>query len=166
MSYQRIDMPMLHVDVTRRHQSVWRDVVGQDPSVSTKKAVAYHNWFALPMKPDTDPQVPYSMPLYLKLALSRRVMRNVSRFRLRGHKLRCETASFKGSDKNMQTCNRCVRGEIQDEKHVVFNCAWDAIIQLRHEYSHIFVNNSSDNLISFTHQHHVDTYKCIHQLQI
>ena len=55
ISYQRIDMPMLRVDVRRRHQSVWREVVGQDPSVSAKKAVTDHNWFALPMKPDTDP---------------------------------------------------------------------------------------------------------------
>ena len=42
-SYQRIDSPMLRVDARRRHQSVWREVVGQDPPVSAKKAVAYHN---------------------------------------------------------------------------------------------------------------------------
>ena len=78
-SYQRIDLPMLRVDVRCRHQSVWREVVGQDPSVSAKKAVAYHNWFALPMRPNTDLQVPCSMPLYLRLASSSRVMRNVSR---------------------------------------------------------------------------------------
>ena len=70
ISYQKIDMPMLRVDVRRRHQSVWKEVVGQDPSVSAKKAVTYHNWLALPMKPDTDPRVPYSMPLHLKLALN------------------------------------------------------------------------------------------------
>ena len=165
-SYQRIDLPMLRVDVRRRHQSVWREVVGQDPSVSAKKAVTYHNWFALPMKPDTDPRVPYSMPVYLKLALNSRVMRNVSRFRLRGHKLRCETASYKGSDKSIHTCNRCVCGENQDEKHVVFNCTWDAIVQLRHEYEHIFVNNRSNDLTSFINQHHVDTYNFISKLII
>ena len=54
------------------------------------------------------------MPVYLKLALNSRVMRNVSRFRLRGPKLRCETASYKGSDKSIHTCNRCVCGENQD----------------------------------------------------
>ena len=75
ISYQRINMPMLHVDVRRRHQAVWKEVVGQDPSVAAKKAVTYHNWFALTMRPDTDPRVPYSMPLYLKLALNSRVMR-------------------------------------------------------------------------------------------
>jgi hypothetical protein len=89
ISCLRIDMPMLRVDVRRRHQAVWREVVSQDPSVSARKAVTYHNWFALPMKPDTDPRVPHSMPLYLRLALNSRVMRNVSRFRLRGHKFRC-----------------------------------------------------------------------------
>ena len=57
ISYQRINMPMLHVDVRRRHQAVWKEVVGQDPSVAAKKAVTYHNWFALPMTPDTDPRV-------------------------------------------------------------------------------------------------------------
>jgi len=157
-SYQRIDIPMLRVDVRRRQQAVWREVIGQDPFVSSKKAVSYHNWFALPMRPDTDPRVPYSMPHYLKMALSSRVMRNVSRFRLRGHNLRCETASYKDSDKSMRTCNRCACGENQNEKHVMFNCTWDAIVQLRQEYNHIFTNIHDGDLISFIHQHHVDTY--------
>ena len=74
---------MLRVDVRRRQQAVWREVIGQDPFVSSKKAVSYHNWFALPMRPDTDPRVPYSMPHYLEMALSSRVMRNVSRFRMK-----------------------------------------------------------------------------------
>ena len=65
ISYQRIDMPMLRVDVRRRHQAVWKEVVGQDPSVAAKKAVTYHNWFVLPMKPETDPRVLHNMPLYL-----------------------------------------------------------------------------------------------------
>ena len=43
--------------------------------------------------------------------------------------------------------------------------SWDsAIVQLRHEYEHIFVNNRSDDLISFVHQHHVDAYKFISKL--
>ena len=143
---------MLRVDVRRRQQVVWRKVIGQNPSVSSKKAVSYHNWFALPMRPDYDPRVLYSMPHYLKLALSSRVMRNVSRFRLRGHNLRCETASYKDSDRSMRTCNRCACGENQNEKHVMFNCTWDAIVQLRQEYNHIFANiHDGDTLTCWMH---------------
>ena len=156
-TYQRLDIPMLRVDIRRRHQTVWREVVGQDLYAFSKKAVTYHNWFAPPMRPDTDPRVPYSMPRYLTLALNSRVMRNVSRFRLRGHSLRYETASYKVSNRSMHTCNQCACGENQDEKHVVFNCTWDAIVHLRHEYNHTFANVQNGDLRSFIHQHHVDT---------
>jgi hypothetical protein len=163
-TYQRLDIPMLRVDIRRRHQTVWREVVGQDLYAFSKKAVTYHNWFAPPMRPDTDPRVPYSMPRYLTLALNSRVMRNVSRFRLRGHSLRYETASYKVSNRSMHTCNQCACGENQDEKHVVFNCTWDAIVHLRHEYNHTFANVQNGDLRSFIHQHHVDTNKFVSKL--
>jgi len=163
-SYKKIDLPLLRVDIRRRHQTVWSEVVGQDPTGSSKKAVTYHNWFGSHIKPVTDPRVPYIMPHYLKLALNSRVMRNVSMFRLRGHSLRCETDCYKKFDRSLRVCDRCACGEKQDEKHVVFSCTWDAAVQLRNDYRHIFANISDGDLYTFIHQHHVDTYKFVSKL--
>jgi len=46
----------------------------------------------------------------------------------------------------------------------MFNCKWDAVVQLRQEYNHIFANIHDGDLISFIHQHHVDTYKFVSKL--
>jgi len=54
---------------------------GQDPCSCLKKSVAYRNWFALPERPVSDARAPFVLPEYLKMALSKSVMRNVARFR-------------------------------------------------------------------------------------
>jgi len=56
--------------------------------------VAYHNWFALPERPVSDARAPFVLPEYLKMALSKSVMRNVARFRIRGHGFKCETGLY------------------------------------------------------------------------
>ena len=56
--------------------------------------MAYHNWFALPERPVSDARAPFVLPEYLKMALSKSVMRNVARFRIRGHGLKCETGLY------------------------------------------------------------------------
>ena len=48
-----------------------------------KKAVAYLNWFAMPERPVSDARAPFVLPEYLKMALSKSVMRNVARFKIR-----------------------------------------------------------------------------------
>ena len=70
-----------------------------------KKAVAYHNWFALPERPVSDARAPFVLPEYLKMALSKSVMMNVARFRIRGHGLKCETGLYgRSPDRNECTC--------------------------------------------------------------
>jgi hypothetical protein len=56
------------------------------------------------------------------MALSKSVMRNVARFRIRGHGLKCETGLYgRSPDRSARVCNLCEYGDyIQDEKHVIF----------------------------------------------
>jgi len=86
-----------------------------------KKAVAYHNWFALPERPVSDARAPFVLPEYLKMALSKSVMRNVAQFRIRGHGLKCETGLYgRSPDRSARVCNLCENWVIvHDEKHVI-----------------------------------------------
>ena len=82
------------VDLRFRHQAVWREAHGQDPCSSLKKSVAYHNWFALPERPVSDARAPFVLPEYLKMVLSKSIMRNVARFRIQGHGLKCDSGLY------------------------------------------------------------------------
>jgi len=86
--------------------------------------VAYHNWFALPERPVSDARAPFVLPEYFKMALSKSVMRNVARFRIRGHGLKCETGVYgRSPDRSARVRNLCENEDyIQDEKHVIFAC--------------------------------------------
>ena len=65
--------------------------------------MAYHNWFALPERPVSDAS--FFLPEYLKMDLSKSSMRNVARFRIRGHGLKCETGLYgRSPDRNECTC--------------------------------------------------------------
>ena len=79
--------------------------------------MAYHNWFALPDRPVSDARAPFVLPEYLKMALSISVMRNVARFRVRGHGLKCETGLYgRSPDMSARVCNLCENGDyIQDD---------------------------------------------------
>jgi hypothetical protein len=107
----------MRIDLRFRHQAVWREACGQDPCSCLKKSVAYHNWFALPETPVSDARAPFVLPEYLKMALSKSVMRNVARFRIWGHGLKCETGLCGMSpDRSARICNLCENGDyIQDE---------------------------------------------------
>ena len=84
--------------------------------------MAYHNWFALPERPVSDARAPFVLPEYLKMALNKSVMRNVARFRIRGHGLKCETGLYgRSPDRSARVCNLCENGDyIQDVKHEFF----------------------------------------------
>jgi len=113
----------LRIDLRFRHQAVWIEAHGQGPCSCLKKSVAYHNWFALPKRPFSDARAPFVLPEYLKLALSKNVMRNVARFRIGGHGLKCETGLYgRSPDRSARVCNSCENGDfIQDEKHIFFH---------------------------------------------
>ena len=57
------------------------------------------------------------------MALSKSVMRNVARFRIRGHGLKCETGLHgRSPDRSARVCILCKNGDyIQDEKHAIFH---------------------------------------------
>ena len=62
-------------------------------------------------------RAPFVLPEYLKMALSKSVMRNVARFRVRGHGLKCETGLYgRSPDMSARVCNLCENGDyIQDD---------------------------------------------------
>ena len=79
---RKLNISNLRIDLRFRHQAVWREAHGQDPCSYFIKSVAYHNWFALPERPVSDARAPFVLPEYLKMALSKNIMRNVPRFRI------------------------------------------------------------------------------------
>jgi hypothetical protein len=85
---RKLNISNLRIDLRFRHQAVWREAHGQDPCSCLKKSVAFYNWFALPERPVSDARAPFVLPEYLKMALTKSVMRNVARFRIRGHGLK------------------------------------------------------------------------------
>ena len=48
----------------------------------------------LPERPENSDVRVFVLPEYLKMPLSKSVMRNVARFRIRGHGLKCETGLY------------------------------------------------------------------------
>jgi len=109
---RKLNIFNLRIDLRFRHQAVWREAHGQDPCSCLKKSVAYHNWFALPERPVSDARAPFVLPEYLKMAPSKSVMRNVARFRIRGHGMKCETGLYgRSPDRSARVCNLCENGE-------------------------------------------------------
>ena len=119
------------------------------------------NWFALPERPVSDARAPFVLPEYLKMALSKSVMRNVARFRIQGHGLKCETGLYgRSPDRSARVCNLCENGDyIQDEKHVVFSCVGTE--HSRHQFIHLFDNISEGDIKGFVFQHNSEVYKFI-----
>ena len=81
--------------------------------------MADHNWFALPERPVSDACAPFVLPEYLKMALSKNIKRNVARFRIQGHGLKCETGLYgRSPDRSARDCNLCENEDyIQGKKH-------------------------------------------------
>jgi hypothetical protein len=71
---------------------VWRDAESVDPTTHNNKVATYHSWFATPFS--RNERMPIDLPRYLHLDLSKHVMRNVSRLRLRAHILKVEAAAW------------------------------------------------------------------------
>ncbi len=84
----------LVVDLSERLRAVWRELDGVDPRTHAEKLATYHAWMALPLKPSNVRGHPHLLPRYLELKLSRHVLRNTLRPRLRAHTLRVETGCW------------------------------------------------------------------------
>ena len=100
------------------------------------------------------------------MALSKSVMRNVARFRIRGHGLKCETGLYgRSPDRSARVCNLCDNGDyIQDEKHVIFPCIGTE--HLRHQFIHLFDNISEGDIKGFVFQHNSEFTNLLVQLSI
>ncbi len=83
------------VDLRERLHAVWRELDGADPRTHAQKLATYHTWMALPLKPSNVRGPSLVLPMYLELELSRHVLRNIARFRLRAlYTLRVETGCW------------------------------------------------------------------------
>jgi len=147
---RKLNISNLRIDSRFRHQAVWREAHGQDPCSRLKKSVAYYNWFALPERPVSDARAPFVLPEYLKMALSKSVMRNVARFRIRGHGLKCGTGLYgKSPDRSARVCNLCENGDSRETRF--FSCIGTE--HLRHQFIHLFDNISEGDIKGFVFQH-------------
>ena len=103
-------------------------------------------------------------------------MRNVAKFRIRGHGLRCETGLYgrspNRSARDFNLCENihsdvtlpyltlCENGDyIQDEKHVNFSCIDTE--QSRHQFIHSFDNISEGDIKGFVFQHNTEVNRFI-----
>jgi len=82
--------------------------------------------------------MPINVPRYLHLDLSRHVMRNISRFRLRAHTLKVEAAAWLED-------GSCVRDQcpgedehVQNEVHALSICQDHRVCELRKHFSFLF----------------------------
>ena len=78
---RKLNISNLRIDLRFRHQAVWREAHGQDPCSCLKKSVADH-WFALPERRVSNARAPFVLLEYLKVVLSKSVMRIVAWFRI------------------------------------------------------------------------------------
>jgi len=162
--FQKLDLNKLRCDVRNRQQSIWREAACLNPENSTKKVAVYHGWFAEPLRRFTDPRCPTRLPHYLMLNLSNRVLRNVSRFRLRGHNLQSETRIYSDKDRSAVGCPLCGSNHLQDEKHMVFDCLSEEVVHLRQQYASLFLNIEHGDLKAFILQRDADVYKFVSRL--
>ena len=161
LSFKEINISKLASDVRFCHHAVWREAEGQDPRTYRKKSAVYHNWFGLPLKEYSEGKPSVRLPWYLTISLNRKVVRDVGRFRLRAHGLKCETGLY---DRSSHICDLCDLGEVQDEVHVVYRCTCPFLVQLRQDYRHLFGVSRCYDLKAFTNQNNVDVYKFLSAL--
>ncbi len=94
----------LVVDLREHLRAVWRELDGADPRTHTQKLATYHAWMALHLKPSNVPGTSHLLPRYLELELSRHVLRNIARFRMRAHTLRVGTGCWQIHNR---LCDKC-----------------------------------------------------------
>jgi hypothetical protein len=86
------------------------------------------------------------------MALSKSVMRNVARFRIRGHGLKCETGLYgRSPDRSARVGNLCENKDyIQYEKHVIF---YVSVPNIYGQFIHLLNNISEGDIKGFVFQH-------------
>ena len=79
-----------------------------------------------------------NVPRYLHFGLSKHVMRNISRFRLRAHTLKVEAAAW--HEDGSCVCDQCPGEDehVQNEVHALLICQDHRVCELRKHFSFLF----------------------------
>ena len=79
----------------------------------------------MPERPVSDARAPFVLPEYLKMALSKNNMRNVARFRIRGHGLKCETGLYgRNLCRSARVCNLCENRDYIKMRNTLYFHVW------------------------------------------
>ena len=127
-------------DLRHRLRAVWRDAERVNPQATYDKLATYQSFFAVPFHQNV--RAPACLPRHMHLDLPQHVVRNVSRFRLRAHTLKVETATW--DTQNTLLCDRCPHPAIQDEGHALLACRDADVCALRRKYAYLFNCFSGD----------------------
>ena len=103
-----------------------------NPNTHNNKLATYHSWFAIPFS--SNERMPTSVSQYLHLDLSKHVMRNISRLRLRAHTLKVEAAAW--LEDNACVCDLCPGKDehVQNEVHALLFCQDHRVCELRKHF--------------------------------
>ena len=134
-SGEELHLSLCCADLRKQNRSVWDAVDGLNPREHAEKLVSYHNWMAVPLPASESASQRVYPPWHLSRILPRRVISNVSRFRLRAHHLRVEAVHWQPGP---VICDKCSCNEVQDEKHVLFYCRAERVCELRTEFYSLF----------------------------
>ena len=131
-----IPMQEFTADLKHRMRGVWRDAELVDPNTHNNKLATYHSWFAIPFS--RNEHMPINVPRYLHLDLSKHVMSNISRFRLRAHTLKVEAAAW--LEGGSRICDQYPGKDehIQNEVHALLFCQDHRVCELRKQFSFLF----------------------------
>jgi len=131
-----IPMQEFTADLKHRMRGVWRDAELVDPNTHNNKLATYHSWFAIPFS--RNERMPNIVPRYLHLDLSKHVMRNISRFRLRAHTLKVEAAAW--HEDGSCVCDQCPGEDehVQNEVHALLFCQDHRVYELRKHFPYLF----------------------------
>ena len=88
-------------------------------------------------------------------------MRNVARFRIRGHGLKCETGLYgRSPDRSARVCNLCENRDIFKMRNTLFfHVSVPNIYGTR--FIHLFDSISEGDIKGFVFQHNSEVYKFI-----
>ena len=130
-------MQEITADLKHRMRGViWRDAELVDPNMHNNKLATYHLWFAILLS--RNERMLTNVPRYLHLDLSRQVMRNVSRLRLRAHTLKVEAAAW--HEDGSCVCDQCPGEDehVQNEVHALLFCQDHRVCELRKHFPFLF----------------------------
>ncbi len=125
-----------------RYNSVW-NIVSEDscPRDAASKGALRHKYFSWFHRKS------YLGQPHLQFAFQQIAYKTMMRFRLNSWKLHCYDHHI--ANRRHRICLKCNQRQIEDEKHVVFECP--RYRNLRSDFQHLFTNNNG-NMQAFMNQ--------------